>query len=85
MVYFFLKAVEKQAVKNLQIAEKIKTLYEEMKILFLKPYLQNIVYRHWISSLQILFSETVSSQKTQVFRVQPRPISPGAYWKRDTL
>ncbi|ADZ12221.1 Filamentation induced by cAMP/death on curing, related protein [Riemerella anatipestifer RA-GD] len=31
-IQFFLQAVESQAIKNLQIAEKIKTLYEETKI-----------------------------------------------------
>lgn len=31
---FFLKAVEQQAIKNLEIAEKIKNLYEEMKQIF---------------------------------------------------
>lgn len=31
---FFLNAVEKQAIKNLQIAEKIKNLYEDMKSVF---------------------------------------------------
>src|SRR5690606_37624388 len=30
-IVFFLEAVEKQAVKNLQIAESIRALYEEMK------------------------------------------------------
>ncbi|WP_439481928.1 Fic family protein [Cyclobacterium plantarum] len=31
---FFLKAVESQAMRNLQIAENIKGLYEEMKLIF---------------------------------------------------
>lgn len=31
---FFLEAVEKQAVRNLEISEKIQTLYDEMKITF---------------------------------------------------
>lgn len=31
---FFLNAVEKQAIKNLEIAENIKNLYEEMKHIF---------------------------------------------------
>ncbi len=31
---FFLNAVEKQAIKNLEIAENIKNLYEEMKQIF---------------------------------------------------
>jgi Fic family protein len=31
---FFLNAVEKQAIKNLEIAERIKNLYEEMKHIF---------------------------------------------------
>lgn len=31
---FFLEAVEQQAVRNLEIAEKIRDLYEEMRILF---------------------------------------------------
>ncbi len=31
---FFLNAVEKQAIRNLEIAENIKTLYEEMKHIF---------------------------------------------------
>lgn len=31
---FFLNAVEKQAIRNLEIAEKIKSLYEEMKHIF---------------------------------------------------
>lgn len=31
---FFLNAIEKQAIKNLEIAERIKSLYEEMKPVF---------------------------------------------------
>ncbi len=31
---FFLNAIEKQAIKNLDVAEKIKSLYEEMKPIF---------------------------------------------------
>jgi Fic family protein len=31
---FFLEAVEKQAMKNLEVSEKIKSLYEEMKTVF---------------------------------------------------
>lgn len=31
---FFLNAIEKQAIKNLEIAERIKNLYEEMKPIF---------------------------------------------------
>lgn len=31
---FFLNAIEKQSIKNLEIAEKIKNLYEEMKPIF---------------------------------------------------
>lgn len=31
---FFLKAVEQQAIRNLTIAENIRTLYEDMKIVF---------------------------------------------------
>ena len=31
---FFLNAIEKQAVRNLEIAESIKNLYEEMKHVF---------------------------------------------------
>ena len=31
---FFLKAVEQQAIRNLSIAENIRTLYEEMKTVF---------------------------------------------------
>ena len=31
---FFLEAVEKQAIRNLTIAENIRTLYEDMKIVF---------------------------------------------------
>ena len=31
---FFLKAVEKQAIRNLEVAESIKDLYEEMKQIF---------------------------------------------------
>jgi Fic family protein len=31
---FFFNAIEKQAIKNLEIAEKIKSLYEEMKPIF---------------------------------------------------
>ena len=32
--YFFLEAVEQQAIRNLYIAENIRTLYEEMKTVF---------------------------------------------------
>jgi Fic family protein len=31
---FFLNAIEKQAIKNLEIAERIRRLYEEMKFIF---------------------------------------------------
>jgi len=31
---FFLNAIEKQAIRNLEIAERIKGLYEEMKLVF---------------------------------------------------
>ena len=31
---FFLKAVEKQAMRNLTVAENIRDLYEEMKVIF---------------------------------------------------
>jgi len=32
--FFFLRAVEQQAIRNLSVAENIRTLYEEMKIIF---------------------------------------------------
>jgi len=34
MDQFFLTAVEKQAIRNLEVAENIQNLYEAMKIIF---------------------------------------------------
>jgi hypothetical protein len=33
-VLFFLKAVEQQAIRNLTVAENVRSLYEEMKTIF---------------------------------------------------
>ncbi len=52
---FFLKAVESQAVKNLNIAEEIAALYEEMKIRF-----ASILSSKWsVQALDFIFTNPV--------------------------
>lgn len=49
---FFLEAVEKQAIRNLTIAESIRTLYEEMKIVF-----SNALSSKWsVNALDFVFT-----------------------------
>ena len=51
----FLDAIEKQAISNLQIAENIQNLYEEMKIVF-----SDILSSKWcISALDFVFTNPV--------------------------
>lgn len=52
---FFLDAVEKQAIKNLAIAESIKSLYEEMKVTF--AYLLSSKYS--VTALDYIFTNPV--------------------------
>lgn len=52
---FFLEAVEKQAIRNLQIAESIGSLYEEMKRSFSK-----LLASKWsVSALDFIFSNPI--------------------------
>ena len=54
-IRFFLKAVESQAIRNLEIAEKIKDLYERMKIEFTE-----ILSSKWsLNALDFVFTNPV--------------------------
>lgn len=54
-IKFFLVAVEKQAIKNLQIAESIKNLYEEMKTEF-----SELLSSKWsLTALDFIFTNPV--------------------------
>lgn len=52
---FFLEAVEKQAIKNLQIAEQIKILYEEMKMRFA----ETLSSKYSVQALDFIFTNPV--------------------------
>ena len=52
---FFLKAIEQQAVRNLEIAEDISALYEEMKIMF-----SEVLASKWsVNALDFVFTNPV--------------------------
>jgi Fic family protein len=52
---FFLEAVEQQAIKNLSIAESIRTLYEEMKTVF-----SDVLSSKWsVNALDFVFTNPV--------------------------
>jgi Fic family protein len=52
---FFLEAVKQQAIRNLTIAEKIRNLYEEMKIVF-----SNTLSSKWsVNALDFVFTNPV--------------------------
>ncbi len=52
---FFLNAIEKQAIKNLEIAEKIKGLYEEMK-----PIFSDTLSSKWsVNALDYIFTNPI--------------------------
>ena len=52
---FFLNAIEKQAIKNLEIAEKIKSLYEEMK-----PIFSDTLSSKWsVNALDYIFTNPI--------------------------
>ena len=52
---FFLEAVEKQAIRNLSIAEDIRTLYEEMKTVF-----SDVLSSKWsVNALDFVFTNPV--------------------------
>jgi len=52
---FFLGAIEKQAVRNLEISESIQTLYEEMKITF-----RGILSSQWhVQALDYIFTNPI--------------------------
>jgi len=52
---FFLEAVERQAIRNLNIAEEISTLYEEMKITF-----SDVLSSKWsVNALDFVFTNPV--------------------------
>src|SRR5690606_1341680 len=54
-IKFFLIAVEKQAIRNLQIAESIKNLYEEMKTEF-----SDLLSSKWsLTALDFIFTNPV--------------------------
>ncbi len=52
---FFLNAIEKQAIRNLEIAEKIKKLYEEMK-----PIFSDTLSSKWsVNALDYIFTNPI--------------------------
>ena len=52
---FFLNAIEKQAIKNLEIAESIKSLYEEMK-----PIFSDTLSSKWsVNALDYIFTNPI--------------------------
>ena len=52
---FFLEAVEQQAIRNLTIAENIRTLYEEMKVIF-----SDVLSSKWcVNALDFVFTNPV--------------------------
>lgn len=52
---FFLKAIENQAVRNLEIADRIRVLYEEMKLIF-----SEILSSKWsINTLDFIFTNPI--------------------------
>lgn len=52
---FFLKAIEQQAIRNLEIAESIHNLYEEMKIIFS----EKLASKYSVYALDYLFTNPV--------------------------
>ncbi len=52
---FFLEAVEKQAIKNLKIAEEIKNLYDEMKEIFR----ENLSSKYHDKALDFVFTNPI--------------------------
>jgi len=57
---FFLKAVEQQAIRNLAIAENIRNLYEEMKIIFSK----SLSSKWSVNALDFVFTNPVFRNST---------------------
>ena len=52
---FFLRAIENQAIRNLEIADRIRNLYEEMKIIF-----SEILSSKWsINALDFIFTNPI--------------------------
>ncbi len=52
---FFLKALENQAIRNLEIAERVRDLYEEMKLIF-----SEILSSKWsINALDFIFTNPI--------------------------
>ena len=53
--YFFLEAIEQQAIRNLSIAEDIRTLYEKMKTVF-----SDVLSSKWsVNALDFVFTNPV--------------------------
>ena len=52
---FFFTAVEKQAIKNLEVTEKIQSLYEEMKTVFAEV----LSSKYSINALDFVFTNPV--------------------------
>lgn len=52
---FFLEAVEKQAIRNLEIAESIRNLYEEMK----HKFSETLSSKHSVTALDFIFTNPV--------------------------
>lgn len=54
-IKFFLNAIEQQSIRNLEIAENIKNLYEEMKIIF-----SDVLSSKWsVNALDYIFTNPV--------------------------
>jgi Fic family protein len=52
---FFLNAIEKQAIRNLEIAERIKNLYEDMK-----PVFSDVLSSKWsVNTLDYIFTNPI--------------------------
>jgi Fic family protein len=52
---FFLNAIEKQAIRNLEIAERIKNLYEDMK-----PVFSDVLSSKWsVNALDYIFTNPI--------------------------
>ena len=80
---FFLKAVEQQAIRNLEISENIKNLYEEMKIEF-----SSILSSKWsVNALDFVFTNPVFRNNKfthgSVSRHRRHPVSAESCMKKD--
>ena len=80
---FFLNAVEKQAIRNLEIAENIKNLYEEMKHIF-SDTLSSKWGVNWTIFLNPIFRNNRFTSKSGILDLQQQG-SLECYWKKNLL